>query len=149
MKAIFLTTVLATLFSFSNIYAGNSKDKVYSNIETTRYGCTKEYTTVDGTSLEALKKAVFVYDTKNNLKEKTYYKWSSQGWVGTYKYVYEYNSDGSKVANLIFTKWDKNMATWSTKSQHLIHVYDDASGKLLTVKQVQVNNNSSGLIANK
>lgn len=41
------------------------------------------------------------------------------------------------------------MATWSTKSQHLIHVYDDASGKLLTVKQVQVNNNSSGLIANK
>ena len=92
---------------------------------------------------------MFVYDTKNNLKEKTYYKWSSQGWVGTHKYVYEYNSDGSKVTNLIFTKWDKNMATWSTKSQHLIHVYDDASGKLLTVKQVQVNNNSSGLIANK
>lgn len=148
MKATLLTSVLAVLFSL-NTYAANPKDKVYSNIENNEYGCVKEYTTVDGETSKALKKAVFFYNSNGNLQEKTYYTWSdSEGWVGAQKYEYEYTADGSALVYLIFTDWDQEIAAWSTKSQHLLHVYD-TSGELLTVKQIQVNNNFNGLIANK
>jgi hypothetical protein len=148
MKAIFLTSVLAVLFSL-NIYAGNPKNKVYSNIENNEYGCTKEYTIVDGQTSKALRKVAFFYDANGNIQEKSCYTWNEvTGWIGTQKYEYEYNSDGHKLANLIYTEWDKEIATWSAKSQHLIHVYD-INGELLTVKQFKVNNDYNGLIANK
>jgi len=148
MKAIILTSVLAVLFSL-NIHAGNPKNKIYSNIENNEYGCVKEFTTVDGETSKALKKAVYIYDCKGSLQEKTYYTWNdNEGWTGAQKYEYEYTADGSKLVYLIFTEWDKEIAAWSTKSQHLLHVYG-MSGELLTVKHIQVNNNFNGFIANK
>ncbi len=146
MKAIFLTSVLAALFSISNINASNPRNKVYNNIENNKYGSVKEYTVIDNETSKATKKAVYIFDIDGILQEKTLYNWDDiQGWIGTQKYEYEYNR--KKLSNIIYTKWDKEIATWSVKAEHLIHVYN-TDGELLAVKHIQVNNDYN-LMASK
>jgi hypothetical protein len=146
MKAIILTSVLVALFSLSNIYAGNSTGKIYSNIENNEFGCVKEFVTVDSKTSIAKAKSVYVYDVDGILQTKVLYRWSNTaGWVGTQKYEYEYS--GEKVVALIYTEWDKNISIWSAKAECLTYVYN-INGELLTVVRTQVGNNSS-LLAEK
>lgn len=138
MKAIFLTSILVAFFLFTNVSAGNPKDKIYSNIETNNYGTIKEYTTISHATAKATNKAVYIYDTNGILQERALYSWDeTQGWLGICKYEYEYHSH--KLTNIIYTKWDNDIATWSSMAEHLIHIYN-TEGKFLTVKHIQVNN---------
>jgi hypothetical protein len=144
MKAIILTSVLVALFSFSNIYAVNSTDKVYSNIESNEFGCVKEFITVDSETSIAKSKVVYVYDVDGILQTKVLYRWSNTaGWVGIQKYEYKFSC--KKVVTMIYTEWDKNIDTWSAKAEYLTHIYN-INGELLTVVRTQVDNNSNLLV---
>lgn len=132
MKARILSLAVVVLLSVASIYASNPKTKVYSNVDST----TKEYTTVDAKTSKALSKVVYHYDSNRMLQERTFYKWDdTQGWTGTKRYTYEYNND--RLSTVVYTVWDKKMATWSGTSQHLIHVYG-IDGGLLAVEQFEV-----------
>lgn len=130
--------LISTFFLLAIILTNINAQKIYNNIEKNEYGYVKEFTTIDSETSQAIKKATYIYNSEGVLQEKTFYKWNKeQGWTGTQKYKYEYNS--SRLENLIYTEWDKNIATWSAKAQHLIHIYN-VEGELLAVKYIQVNN---------
>lgn len=130
--------LISTFFLLAIILTNINTQKIYNNIEKDEYGCVKEFTTIDSETSQAIKKATYIYNSEGVLQEKTFYKWNEeQGWTGTQKYEYEYNN--GKLENMIYTEWDRNVATWSAKAQHLIHIYD-VEGELLAVKHIQVNN---------
>ncbi|NDV93815.1 DUF3836 domain-containing protein [Dysgonomonas sp. 521] len=134
MKTRILSLAVVVLLSVASVYASNPKTKVYSNSNDR----TKEYITVDSETSKALSKSVFNYDSDGTIKERALYQWiENQGWVGTQKYSYEYNSD--KLATIVYTKWDKETNAWGNTSKHLIHVYD-RSGELLAVEEFEVEN---------
>lgn len=139
MKKLISTIILLVIVILTaNAQGRNSNNKVYNNIENNRGGCVKEFTVIDGSTTQVLKKAVYTYNTQGNLQGKIFYRWhNTQGWIGTQKYEYEYNN--GKLENMIYTEWDKDIATWSAKSQHQIHIYG-IEGELLAVKRIQVDN---------
>lgn len=131
MKARILSLVVVLLSAIS-IYASNPKTKVYSNVDDQ----TKEYILMDSKNSKLLNKTVYVYDSEGFLQEKSLYEWSeTKGWTGVQKYSYIYNMH--KLATIVYVEWDKNIATWSPKAQHILHTYDK-NGKLLAIKQVDV-----------
>lgn len=135
MKARILSLAVIVLLSVAGVYASNSKTKIYSNADNK----TKEYTFVDSETLKALKKMVYSYDSEGTLQEKSLYVWDdTQGWTGIQKYSYNYDAD--KLVTIVYTKWDKNIATWSATSQHILHTYN-TDGELLAVKQIEVKDN--------
>lgn len=134
MKALVLTSVLA-LLSLTSV----SAQKMYTNVDKNDSGSVKECTFVNDETLSPEAKTVYVYDESDNLLDKTVYTWDNQkGWVGVHKYDYEYNRSGV-VSNLVYTKWNKQLSAWSTKSQHYLHIYD-LNGEFLSVKHIEVNN---------
>lgn len=148
MKTRIFITIAAAFLLVSNIYAAEPATKVYTNEETTKYGCVKEFITVENETLRPLSKTVYKYDTNNHMQAKVLYKWNdTKGWESVQKYDYEYNLSG-QIATLIYTKWDERLNTWSAQSEQLIHVYD-AEGKFLAVRLIQVNNALTNLMAEK
>lgn len=147
MKPIILTSIIALFLSVANLQA-SEPIKVYNNIETSESGTTKEYTFIDSSTSTVVKKNVYKYDNKGLLLERTLYKWNKNtGWSGAQKYQYEYNNSDI-LTNIVYTKWDKDMAAWSSISQHLIHIYN-LDGKLLSIKQIEVDSSITNMIANK
>lgn len=135
MKARILSLVAVVLLSVASVYASSPKTKVYSNADNK----TKEYTLVESETLKALKKVVYTYNSEGLLQEKSLYVWDDiLGWAGIQKYSYNYNTD--KLATIVYTKWDKNIANWSATSQHILHSYN-TDGELLAVRQIEVNDN--------
>ncbi|MFV0538009.1 MAG: DUF3836 domain-containing protein [Dysgonomonas sp.] len=136
MKSIILTSILAVL-SLTNVAAGNPKKKVFSNIENHNNGCTKEYVIADK-NLKPDEKAVFECGTDGKLLTRFFYKWDAKAglWIAVHKHDYNYNESG-RVVNVVYTRWDNKLQSWSSKSQHLLHSYDN-NGKLLSTKQTQV-----------
>ena len=139
MKKLMSTIILLIIILINtNAQGQNTKGKIYNNIENNKYRCVKEFTTIDNETSQVIKKVIYLYNAEGILQGKTLYRWDNkQGWIGTQKYEYEYNSE--KLENLIYTEWDNNTTTWSAKAQHLIHIYN-VEGELLAVKQIQVNN---------
>ena len=137
MKSVFLTSILAIL-SLTSVVASNPKKKIFSNIENHNYGCTKEYVIADK-NLKPDERAVFECDTKGKLLTRVFYKWDTKAglWITIHKHDYNYNENG-RVANVAYTRWDNKQQTWSSKSQHSLHSYDE-DGKLLSVRQIEVN----------
>lgn len=143
MKAIFLTSVLVALFFSANLNANNVK--TYSNEQSGEFGIKKEYISVEKETLKPLKKEYYQYDTTGRLLEKTVSKWSyEKGWENTGRYEYQYNETG-KVANVIYTEWNKQSNDWAEKACFLVHVYDD-NNEFLSIEQFEINTTNNNLI---
>lgn len=150
MKARILTSVLVVLVSFGSLCAGNpsSNHKVYTNHEISDSAIVKEYTFVDSETLQPETKSVYNYTTDGILTERVIYAWKTEeGWVAIQKYDYGYNMNG-KLLSLIYTKWDKELNAWSTKSQCSYYNYG-IHGEILSVKQIEVDSNKANLIAQR
>ena len=140
MKAIFLTTVLSALSFSANMNADNVK--TYSNIESGEFGTKKEYVSVESKTSKPLKKEFYHYDADGRIQEKTISKWSDEkGWENAGKYEYQYNETG-KVANVIYTEWNKKDGNWSDKAYFLVHVYDE-NNEFLSIEQLEINTTAS------
>ena len=128
MKARILTSVLVAVFAVSTVLAGNPKTNVYSNTEYNDNGYTKEYITMDN-ELKPEKKTVYEYTNSDYMLEKATYKWDSEkGWVSVQKYTYEYDDKG-ELASLVYAEYNRE-------------------GKLLSAKQVAVNNENMLIAGN-
>ncbi|MBK5720494.1 hypothetical protein JGH11_06385 [Dysgonomonas sp. Marseille-P4677] len=148
MKAIVLTSVLTILLSVSGLYANEPQNTILCNQETSEFGLKKECISLDKATSNPVGRTIYTYNTAGELQEKVCYVWDrSIGWTGLQKYEYEYNEKG-QVTNLIHTAWNPTLASWSSKSQHILHIYN-ADGSLLAVKKVQVDNAKDGLVAIK
>lgn len=150
MKARILTSVLALVVSFGSLCAGNynSNQKVYTNHEISESSTVKEYTFVDSETLQPETKSVYNYTSDGVLTGRVIYTWKAkEGWIAIQKYDYEYNMNG-KLFNMIYTKWDNELNAWSTKSHYSYHNYD-ASGEILSVKQIELDSNETNFIAQR
>ena len=148
MKVNIVTSILIAFLSIVNISAVESRTKVYTNAEVTEFGSIKEFTSYNPETSQAISKSVYQYDMKGNIQTKVLYKWDSNvGWIGTQKYDYNYNND-KQIVNLIYTEWDNNLNTWSTKSKQLVHVYS-TEGDFLAIEQIEMNNSLDNLVTQK
>ncbi len=148
MKANIVTSILIAFLSIVNISAVEATTKVYTNAEVTEFGSIKEFTSYNPETSQAISKSVYQYDMKGNIQTKVLYKWDSNvGWIGTQKYDYNYNND-KQIVNLIYTEWDNNLNTWSTKSKQLVHVYS-TEGDFLAIEQIEMNNDLDNLVTQK
>lgn len=148
MKAIVLTSILAVLLSVSGLHASEPKNRILNNQETTEFGVMKECISLDEITSKPLDRTVYLYNTTGQLQERICYVWNSKtGWTGSQRYEYEYNQNG-QIANLIYTAWNKGLASWSPKSQHIIHIYN-IDGSFLATKRIEVNNIEDSLVAVK
>jgi len=146
MKAIFLTTVLSAFFFSANLNANNVK--TYNNVETGEFGTKKEFISVESETLKPLKREYYFYNPEGRIVEKTISSWSDQkGWVNAGRYEYQYNETG-KVANVIFTEWNKKDANWSEKAYFLVHVYDE-NNEFLSIEQLEINTTKNNYITLK
>ncbi|GAB6123582.1 hypothetical protein JCM30204_47320 [Dysgonomonas termitidis] len=133
MKTIFLSIILAVLFSVTNLYAGEPEPKIFTNVEPTGWGTLKEYTYFDDSGLKAVKKEVCSYDKSDKLFNKTIYKWDGDsGWTNFQQYTYEYNDNGL-VAKIVRADWNKKSKSWSANVKEFIHTYNSA-GELIAIK---------------
>lgn len=148
MKATVLISISVFLLSVLSLSANEPKNNILSNEETTEFGLMKEYISLDRFTSEPLNKTIYFYNPTGKLQEKICYTWNNKkGWTKSQKYVYEYNNRG-QISNLIYTPWNKELASWSVKSQHILHIYN-IDGSLLATKCIDVNNMDNHLIAIK
>lgn len=137
MKTLILTLLLFLSLSMA---ADNPKTKMFTNIEKHKSGSTKECTFIDE-DMKPLEKFVYEYDKRGDLLSRTTYQWEGKkGWTALQKLDYQYNRNG-KVANIIHTKWDRDLQAWSPESQLELHIYNN--GRLQAVKQVKIEDNKS------
>jgi len=145
MKTIIISVLMASLF-FVNAYASNPV-KVLSNTTTTESGSVKEVISFAEDNSTPVHKALYYFDVTGELQVKVLYKWSDKdGWIGTKKYEYDYNTLGG--ASFTYTLWDKKTGTWSDKAEHFYPIYDN-NGKALAMKSFKVNNTRTNLVAQK
>jgi hypothetical protein len=147
MKATILTSVFAVLVSTMNLSARNVM--TYSNVESGEFGVKKEYVSINKETSKPESKEYYHYDQNGNIVEKTVSIWNDNtGWENFATYSYQYG-DANKVAYVAYTKWDKDNARWSDKSDITVHIYNDKD-EFLTTKQIQVENKTTfNLISQK
>lgn len=135
MKATILTSVFAVLVSTMNLSARNVM--TYSNVENGEFGVKKEYVSINKETSKPESKEYYHYDQNGNIVEKTISIWNDNtGWENLATYAYQYGN-ANKVAYVAYTKWDKDNARWSEKSDITVHIYDDKD-EFLTTKQIQI-----------
>jgi hypothetical protein len=147
MKATILTSVFAVLVSITNLSARNVM--TYSNVESGEFGVKKEYVSINKETSKPESKEYYHNDQNGNIVEKTVSVWNDNaGWENFATYSYQYG-DANKVAYVAYTKWDKDNARWSDKSDITVHIYNDKD-EFLTTKQIQVENKTAfNLISQK
>ncbi|GAB6123188.1 hypothetical protein JCM30204_43380 [Dysgonomonas termitidis] len=114
----------------------------YSNVESGEFGVKKEYVSINKETSKPESKGYYHYDRKGNIVEKTVSIWNDEkGWENLVTYTYQYG-DANKVTYITCTRWDKDNARWSEKSDVTVHIYNDKD-EFLTTKRVQVENKAA------
>lgn len=126
------TFIILCLFSFSSIlYAQNPNNKETKEIE--------EFTSYTIGNIQKRAKVVYKFNTEGQRIERTlYYRDNMKDWTPIQMYNYQYNNQG-KIADIIYTKWDKENNCWNETSDHLTHIYD-RDGILLSIRKSNSNN---------
>jgi len=115
MKTKILSIILLTFCLSISTYANTRETIKFSNIEQSENGCIKEFLYCDKETNTPLSKTIYRYDANGRMLDKATYEWnSSKGWIGTQKYVYEYDENNFPTTPTI-VKWDKKANNWSAK----------------------------------
>ncbi len=123
----------------SSIKAQFNKDQAGTSSCFRNNGHIKEFTIVDEQVSRSDRKTVYNYNSERLLQNKILYRTNEYSeWIGIQKYEYEYNN--GKLTNIVYTKWNEKTSAWSTKAEHLVHIYD-IDGDLLAIKHIHIDNN--------
>lgn len=132
------TKALIILFSFFicfSLYAQNEDSiKVYSNINKSENGTSKEYIVYNNVNPQILTKVIYAFDLEGKRTERVLYLSDNKNkWIPIQMHSYKYNEEG-RITDIIYTIWNKNKKCWNEKSDYLTHIYDN-DGKLLAVNK--------------
>lgn len=139
MRTIFLILLLIILNVPTSTKAQFNKDQARISSCFRSNGHIKEFTIVDRQVSLSDRKTVYTYNSEGLLYNKILYRTNEYSeWIGIQKYEYEYNN--GKLINIVYTKWNEKTSAWSTKAEHLVHIYD-IDGDLLAIKHIHIDNN--------
>lgn len=127
--------IILCLLCFNSIlYAQNSnKEEILKTEEFTSYG-------ID--NIQKRTRVIYKFNTQGLRTERiVYYRNDRGNWTPVQMHSFKYNNLG-KIADVIYTKWDKDNSYWNEVSEHLIHIYD-YNGKLLTIQKCKKDTNST------
>lgn len=132
------TRALIIIFSFFicfSLYAQNKDGiEICNSINKSEKGTIKECILYDKSKPQILAKITYTFDSEGKRTERVLYLSDNKNnWTPAQMHSYKYNKQG-KIADIIYTKWNKNKKCWNEKSDYLIHVYGD-DGKLLTINK--------------
>ncbi len=133
MKTIILfVTALFLSATITTVSAKTPKRKKYVNTEITETGLVKEYL-VQYEGYDPMLKYIYEYDTDNNKKNVTVYKWNGiSGWSAIHKY--DYTFDGGRLESIVYTKWSRKRENWEKKSEITTYQYD-SNGNYLAMNK--------------
>ncbi|WP_160111103.1 hypothetical protein [Dysgonomonas sp. Marseille-P4361] len=119
--------IIFCLLSFSTIlYSQDSDNKIIEK--------TGEYISYGINNIQKRLKVVYKFNSEGQKTERiSYARDNTFNWTPVQKYDFKYNQQG-KIADVIYTKWNKVNNSWSGVSEHLIHIYNK-KGELLSVKK--------------
>lgn len=115
MKAKFFFSILV-VFCLCTVTFANTRETIkLSNVEQTENGCIKEFLQCDKITNAPISKTVYHYDVNGRMMDKAAYEWDgSKGWIGTLKYVYQYDENNLPTTPTII-KWNKKANDWFEK----------------------------------
>lgn len=120
-------SIIFCLLSFSTIlYSQNSTNKIVEK--------SNDYITYGINNIQKRLKVVYKLNSEGQKTERILYSRDNKlDWTPVQRHSFKYNLHG-KIADVIYTKWDKINNSWSGVSEHLIHIYNK-KGELLSVKK--------------
>ncbi|MDR3058611.1 MAG: DUF3836 domain-containing protein [Prevotella sp.] len=125
-KKLILTTIIS-LISIG-IYAQNSVRT--AKIENER---SREYHTYDKKSKITWKTEYKYDDLGNRIRQISYKQNKGSEWIPIQMHEYQYDS-ANKIANIVYTKWDKRARRWNNESEMLVYLYNNTE-RYMVVKR--------------
>jgi hypothetical protein len=96
----------------------------------------------DGSDWEPKKKREYATDANSNQILEAYYDWSDTVWIGDYKSVFAYDSEGRLILREDYSDWNDTTNTW-IGDRKMVSAYD-SEGRLILEEDYNAWNDTAG-----